>query len=298
MQHAASAPPHWRALLDTKPGATDAAGSGLVPNRPRPRRNTRKLTTAGAAIAGALVFAALTQWGSQERKVRPFIDEADRLAEIAGLGVEQVFLTGHRMTADRDIFDALDLTNSRSLLRFDGIAARERIERLPWIKSAAITRLFPDSISIEVVERKPFAVWHRSGRDLLIDISGRVLGAAPPSAKAELPRVTGEGAAAEAAQLMAVVHKHPELAGRIEDAVRVAERRWTLRLKGGPDIELPAGREADALSLLISKATELHLFESERHAAIDLRARDRIIVRPRQPEEKKTVSSLNAQTSG
>ena len=293
LQHAASAPPHWRALLNSTPSDR----SGLVPKRPRRRRNTRKLTTAGAALSGAVIFAALTQWGSEARQVRPFIDQADRLAELAGLGVERVFLNGHRMTADRDIFDALDLTASRSLLRFDGIAARGRIEQLPWIKSAAITRIFPDSISVEVIERKPFAVWHQSGRDLLIDVTGRVLGAAPPSTRAELPRVSGDGAATEAAALMALISSYPDVGSRLEEAVRVGARRWTLRLKGGPVIELPAGHEAEALGVLLSNP-ELHLLNGERYAAVDLRPRDRIIVQPRQVEEKKTASGHNAQPSG
>ena len=109
--------------------------------RPRraPSRRTGRITLLVAALIGAAAFVALTHGGSNARQARPFLDEADRLAERAGLGVRQVFLTGHRMTSDDDIFDALDLTHARSLLRFDSQAARTRIERLPWIKTANIS---------------------------------------------------------------------------------------------------------------------------------------------------------------
>lgn len=249
-------------------------------------------------MAGALAFAALTHWGANARQVRPVVDEADRLAELAGLGVRQVFLTGHRMTADRDIFDALDLTQARSLLRFDSRAARDRIEQLPWVESAAITRIFPDSISIEIAERRSFAVWHKSGRALLIDITGRVLAAAPPSARAELPHVSGEGAAPKAAHILAAVKQHPELANRLQEAVRVAERRWTLRLTDGPEIHLPADREAEALRLLMTKNAELPLLDGRRHAAVDLRTPNRIILRPNREQEKETASGHNTQPAG
>lgn len=249
------------------------------------------------AMAGALAFAALTHWGTNARQVRPVVDEADRLAELAGLGVRQAYLSGHRMTADSAIFDALDLTNARSLLRFDSIAARERIEKLPWIKSAAITRIFPDSISVEVTERKPFAVWHNAGRAVLIDVTGRVLSAAPPSFRAELPHVSGEGANTEAAAILAALAPHPELAARLQEAIRVAERRWTLKLSDGPEIHLPAGRETEALNLLKSRP-ELHLLDGQHHAAVDLRSPDRIIVRQIAEQENQTTSGHSAQPSG
>lgn len=249
-------------------------------------------------MVGALAFATLTHWGSNARQVRPVMEEADRLAELAGLGVRQVFLTGHRMTSDRDIFDALDLANARSLLRFDSIAARERIEQLPWIKQAAITRVFPDSISIEVTERKAFAVWHASDRDMLIDVTGRILGAASPSAQAGLPRISGDGAASEAAAILSVINAFPDLEARLREAVHIAERRWTLRLTDGPDIHLPAGHETEALKALASNGAAAALLDGRRYAEIDLRSPDRIIIRPRHTEEKKTASREGARPSG
>jgi len=266
--------------------------------RARPRRSALRLTAWTTAIAGAVLFAALTQWGANARQARPAVEEADRLAELAGLGVQQVYLTGHRMTSDRDIFDALDLTQARSLLRFDSVAARERIERLPWIRTAAITRVFPDSISIEVVERKAFAVWEESGRDLLIDATGRVLGLAPPSMKADLPRFAGKGAAENAAALISLLEHPPDVRTRLKEAVRVAGRRWTLRLVNGLEIHLPAGREAEALARLSSHMAAGHLLDGNQYAAIDLRPADRIIMRPVHEGEKKTASSQHAQPSG
>lgn len=302
MHHAASAPHPGRAPTHhLAPGsAALATAPALVPKRKaRPRRNSIRLTAVTTAIAGALAFAALTHWGTNARQVRPVLDEADRLAELAGLGVRQVFLTGHRMTSDRDIFGALDLAHTRSLLRFDSLAVRERIEELPWIETVAITRIFPDSISIEVSERKPFAVWHTRNRDVLIDIRGRVLGAAPPSAQAGLPRFSGDGAASEAAAITRALEEFPNVKARLREAVRIAERRWTLRLTGGPEIHLPAGREADALRVLTSSPAGPHLIDGGRHAVIDLRSPDRIIVRPLPAgESNKTASGHNAQPSG
>ena len=79
-------------------------------------------------------------------------------------------VSGQRFTADADIFDALDLPNVRSLLSIDSAAARERIERLPWIATATISRIFPGSLEVHVTERKPAALWIRGQREYLIDL--------------------------------------------------------------------------------------------------------------------------------
>ncbi len=298
MQHSAPVPRLWRASAVPDHGAAAAPSTAIPPRRPTPWRHNLRLTAFLTALTGALAFAALTHWGAEARQVRPFLDEADRIAERAGLGLRQVFLSGHRVTDDGDIFDALDLANARSLLRFDSLAARARIEQLPWVKSAAITRIFPDSISIEIAERDPFAVWHRAGRDLLIDATGRILSAAPPSARAELPRVSGEGAGAEAARLLGAVERHPALTARLQEAVRVAGRRWTLRLDGGLEIHLPAGREAAALDQLMAGHLASDLLDGRRHAAVDLRAPDRIVLRPRPAPAGNPLSGRDGEPAG
>jgi len=287
-----------RAVLGSQALPGRPASAAVRLKRKQARRNAFGLTTVAAALIGAAVFAGLTHWGANAREARPFIEEADRLAELAGFGVQQVFLTGHRMTSDRDIFDALDLTHARSLLRFDGNAARERIEELPWIKTAAITRIFPDGISIEVTEREPLAVWHIDGRDLLIDATGRVLGAAPPQAKAELPLVSGKNASTAAATMLEQLDAFPRIRGRLQEAVFVAGRRWTLLLKDGPTLHLPAERMTEALARITDEPELTQLLNNSRYAAIDLRFPDRIVLSPRPEEEKKTASGHQLQPSG
>lgn len=298
LHHAAHIPLVSRASPRSLPHSGRPAGAALRPRQRRPRRTTFGLTTLTTALIGAIAFAVLTHLGANARQARPVIEEADRLAELAGFGVQQVFLAGHRMTSDRDIFDALDLTHSRSLLRFDGNAARERIEDLPWIKTAAITRIFPDSINIEVTEREPMAVWHNAGRDMLIDATGRVLGAAPPSMQTGLPRVLGEEAAGAAAALLTTLDRYSSVRDRVREAVFVAKRRWTLQLKDGPALLLPADRMAEALDLVAAKLAPVRLLDDSRYAAIDLRSPDRIILTPRPEEEQKTASGHQLQPSG
>ncbi len=53
-----------------------------------------------------------------------------------------------------------------------------------------------------------------------------------------LPLVIGYGAADQAAGFVAKIRQHPELAARVKGYIRVAERRWDLRLENGVTIKL------------------------------------------------------------
>jgi cell division protein FtsQ len=205
-------------------------------------------------------------------------NQLDGLAGLAGFGIDTVVLTGHRFTADTDLFDALDLPNARSLMSFDTDGVRRRLERLPWVLSADLTRVYPGRLDVRVRERKAFAVWMRDGHSQLIDESGRVLSAIHRDDGLGLPRVSGEGAAQEAQPFIELIARYPGVFSRLENAERVGGRRWTLHLSGGLIVHLPSDREAAVLETLASGGSLARLLEMQNHI-IDLRAPGRIAIR-------------------
>lgn len=202
----------------------------------------------------------------------------DMLARLTGFGIDQVVLTGHRHTADSDVFDALDLSRARSLASFDTDGVRRRLERLPWVASAGITRVYPNRLDVSIVERRPYAVWRRGAEEFLIDTEGRVLSAINRSEGLGLPRVVGEGAATEAKTMLDLLANYPDIASKLDEAVRAGDRRWTLKLTGGTVVHLPAGLATAALEDITHNG---HLAElvAEGNVIIDLRASSRIAVR-------------------
>jgi cell division protein FtsQ len=246
----------------------------------RQRAYGRKLGLAAfAALSGALAFSLLTDAGRETRAAMSLLPETDQVLFWTGLRLDQVALSGQRFTSDSDIFDALDLANARSLLSFHSTAARARIEALPWIETASITREIPGALEVRVTERKPTALWLHEGREILIDATGRVLSAVKPGTPLKLPHVAGEGAPEHAQALLELLARYPAIADRFEVAERVGQRRWSLRFKNGVRVELGADREAIAFSAL-SSATDLGKLLDGHDLIIDLRTRGRITVRP------------------
>lgn len=229
-----------------------------------------------AALLGAVSFFALTGGGHDVRVVKTLWPRVEALAVLSGFGIDQVTVTGHAFTQDRDVYDAIDLDNVRSFLALDTGAVRARIGRLPWVATADLTRTFPGRLDVRITERKPFAVWRRGGEETLIDRTGRVLARINPGSVPDLPRVAGEGANAQFAVLMGLVARFPGIAGRLESAEWVAERRWTLNLSDGVTLHLPTDREALSLEQLSGELARLVAVPGR---TIDLRAPGRIAVR-------------------
>ncbi len=300
VQHA-PAPEAPTALESNLQSAYPAPQLGPLPPSPVARRLMRRRAygrklglAAFAALSGALAFSLLTDAGRETRAAMSLLPDADQVLFWTGLRLDQVAVSGQRFTPDSDIFDALDLSNARSLLTFHSNAARERVEALPWVETASITREIPGTLEVRVTERKPTAVWLHEDREILIDSTGRVLSALKPGTPVKLPRVAGEGAPEHAQALLELLARYPSIAERFEVAERVGERRWSLRFKNGVKVELGADREAVAFAAL-SSAEDLGKLLNGRDLIIDLRTRGHITVRPALPEAgAQTVSNTQS----
>ena len=67
----------------------------------------------------------------------------------------------------------------------------------------------------------------------------------------DLPLVVGEGAGKNAADLFETLKPFDSVTKQMVAALRVGDRRWTLKLSSGVDIMLPDDGVADALKTLI-----------------------------------------------
>lgn len=287
----AAVPPLAEAYIDARDRRRAPAG-----NRMRKKSVFRKIGVASCALlVGVAVFGYLSNGTSRRQMVTALHADIEHLAVVAGFGIEQVSLKGHRFTLEDEIFDALDLPNTHSLLSFEPDALRERLQRLPWIKTVAAARVYPGQLQIRVTEREPAAVWRRGGQNYLIDEHGRVLAAVDAGILDHLPRLRGEGAAEFVAELFALLQRFPDVAGFVTESERVGARRWTLHLVGGGEIHLPPGQESQAIEAFLQQPSALALIQAGA-SAIDLRAHGRIVVRPASPNRRLSARSARLGT--
>jgi len=203
-----------------------------------------------------------------------------------GLVVTDIKVEG-RETTDRDtILAALGAGPGRPILAMSPSRAKERLESLPWVRSAVVERRLPDTLYLRLVERKPLALWQRGGKLELIDHEGTVIPVARLDRFAKLPLVVGEGAAAHAAELLDMLATEPDLASRVTAAVRVGDRRWNLRIDNTIDVLLPADAPSAAWAELARLERSSAILKRDVQT-VDVRLPDRLVVRvnPEAPKE-------------
>jgi cell division protein FtsQ len=274
---AAPSPNTVRTKSTTRKSATTR-----VHTRRRPARKSRIGLWLTALVVLTITGASAVILAPQLLPVTASADGPSRFDKIltaAGFGIDEVAVSGHRYTADSDIFDALDLPNVATMAALQTAQVQARLRRLPWIATANLTRVYPGRIDVAVTERTPFAAWTKGSSIILVDATGRELSPVRETDWSALPRIAGEGAPEQAASLFQMLAHFPEIANRIEHAVRITQRRWQLHLTNGVRIELPPEGEATTVASLLANRTSARYLDQS-NTIIDLRSPTRIAARP------------------
>ncbi|HMK67915.1 MAG TPA: cell division protein FtsQ/DivIB [Stellaceae bacterium] len=244
-----------------------------------------------AAIAGATLLMLAGAGFAAERKgwISAGLElvTAKTLALTAGLGfsVEDVAVLGRDRTEVVDILDALDVKRGSPIFAASPAEAKARLEALPWVRSAAVTRLLPDTLAVRIVERKPMALWQHGGKFELIDEEGNVLPIVQLGEFSSLPVLVGDGASKSGKVLLEMLAEEPALRDRVAAAIRVSDRRWNLRMENGIDVELPEENAEAAWHELARLDRTLGLLERDIRR-VDLRLPDRMVLQTAPPPEK------------
>jgi cell division protein FtsQ len=167
----------------------------------------------------------------------------------AGFRVKSVDIQGLKQMDPRPVYDiALDQrTTAMPLVDVSGI--RDRLLQFGWVKDARVSRRFPDTLVIDIVERKPAALWQNDEGLSLIDAEGVVLDRVPVSRMPDLPLLIGKGANAQAVPLERLLDKAPALKAQLVSAKWIGQRRWDLSFQSGETVLLPEGEAAAGSAL-------------------------------------------------
>jgi cell division protein FtsQ len=204
----------------------------------------------------------------------------------AGLTVDDVLVAGRRETKRSDLLSAIDAQRGDPIIVFDPTAARQRVMNLGWVADAKVERRLPNTIYVRLSERSPVAVWQRNGEFSLVDAEGVVIGESSAGQRRDLTLIVGAEAPRHASTLLVMLDTQPQLMERVVAAVRVADRRWNLRLNNGIDVRLPEINPQAAWDHLAELEAEHKLLERD-IILIDLRLPERLVVRMRPLEGRR-----------
>jgi cell division protein FtsQ len=224
-----------------------SASGAMLAKLPTPGPRLKRL---GRITAGVLVTAAVAT-GLYAAGVLGMIGtELGEAAGRAGFTVKRVDIKGIDHMERLPVYAAALDQETVAMPLVDLDVIREKLLRFPWVQDARVSRRLPDTIVVDIVERKPIAIWQFRQRLALIDKDGIVLAPVPLDAMPEgLPLVIGPAANRQALSLAALLDAAPALKPMLAGATWVGGRRWDLRFQSGETLALPEGGKeaADAL---------------------------------------------------
>lgn len=175
------------------------------------------------------------------------------------LAVSTVTVSGNEKVTQSRILRAAQVPVGEQLVQVDLAAIQARVETIPAVREAAVSRSWPDGVTIQVAERTPVAVVDRGGSLQSLDADGVLFGRWG-KAPADLPLVrtapdVKASALAEAARVVGSLRS--DIAARVRTVVVGTADEISLELRGGVDVQWGSAEEsqnkADVLAALLGR---------------------------------------------
>jgi cell division protein FtsQ len=214
----------------------------------------RPVLTFSAGLMLFVVVAGLFVGGYVGRSVHGVKSFGSAVVEDAGFGIANVHLAGNVRTPPESILAALGFEPGQLIFDADVHEARARLMKLDWVADAEVRRRYPDDISVQIVEKHPFALWQSPDDKIyVVERNGSPITTQGVGAFQNLPFLIGDGGS-NAADIVDAVAAHRAISARIKGYQRISQRRWNLILDDGVVVKLPEigwVKELDALEHLI-----------------------------------------------
>jgi cell division protein FtsQ len=223
------------------------------------------------------------------------------LAAKAGFQVQRVEVTGMERVDQVKVYQLVLAEKDRAMPLVDIDKVRADLLKYGWIKDARVARRLPDTLAVEIVERKPAAIWQRNGKYSLIDAKGIVLQNVAAGMGGDLPTLNGIDANRHAVALNILLDNASALKAQVIGATWVGNRRWDLQFQSGETLALPEGEKAAAEALLnFARMDGIHRLLGRDLIHFDLRDPERAYFRkaPKVEPVKEESGGITSTTSG
>ena len=267
-------------------------------NRKKAKQRMRQIKRRGllvAAVATVVVVGSGSWWmhhtGALERSVAAIANDFWGATANAGFTVQQVYVSG-RVHADSAVVKAaLSVQPGMPILRLPLAEIQARLQAIPEVKTATISRQLPHAVTITLTERQPVALWQRDDKHLLVDNDGIVLAKGNYPNMNQLPVIVGNDAPKHVREFTALLDSQPELRQEVIAAVRVGDRRWNIQLKRDITVMLPEEGPMVAWKRFAGLVQKDALL-GKAIRSVDMRIEDRVFIMP--AEQQKTMVTLTS----
>ena len=193
--------------------------------------------------------------------------------------VKDIKIVGTEKTNPYELKQILS-SNLNNLITFDKDNAKSLLEEMGWVKRANIKKIYPNTISINIIESDPFAIFYNNQDIFLIDIDGEIISPNPDINKYEsLLTVRGEKAEVKLNEIIKEINiNFPEVRNKVNGLEFVDKRRWNLFLSNDLLIKLPDEEINESLKNLKKLFADKQILDSN-IIEVDLRIKGRAVIK-------------------
>jgi cell division protein FtsQ len=217
-------------------------------------------------------------------------------AADAGYEVERVEVHGIARMNELKVYERVLGQHDRAMPLVDLHTLRASLMDLPWVEDARVSRQLPDTIVVDIVERKPHAVLRRPDRLVLIDHTGHELEPVSRADAKGMLVISGPGAKSQVEALSALLDAAPALRPQVAEAEWVGNRRWNLTFKTKQVLALPQGDKPSSDALIeFARIDGSNRLIGGKVVAFDMRVPPRIYMRCPECREEDARAKLSAE---
>ena len=189
--------------------------------------------------------------------------------------INNIEIIGRDRSSKKILSEVLKPYENKSLVSMNLKNIQNEIEKIVWIKDVIVRKVYPKTLSINIEEYSPSAVWKRGSEYYVLDEYGFRIEKIKSNEFQNYFQIKGMGADKKLKNLLDKLYNHPDILNQIDYANFVSRRRWDLHYKNGARILLPENNITESLSLLDSYIKKNKLIEKG-HKKIDLRVEGKI----------------------
>ena len=270
------------------------AGKKAVREREKKKQQLKRKRYLSGSLAIIIIGGGLISY--QQRLDQIIVNYVQMMwinsTKAAGFTFEELTITKKILTPPEDVYDAIGISFGDSLFAQSLNDIHHRLLGLEMVKNAHVSRnLSTGQIIVQLIERKPFALWQYRDKLRVIDNEGVVLMRANPDNYPELITVVGENAPSHMNELISFLMSEKELVEEVVAAVYVSNRRWDVHFVSGVQIMLPEENPTTAWKKLAKMQKKENIL-SQKLQAIDLRIENKMFLTL--PDETDGTDTQNA----
>lgn len=248
------------------------------------RRKQFKRRTLMAAGIAVVAYVGIGGWwlshtGKIDKAMNVTSDAFWGMTADAGFKLDQVYLTGREHADVNVVKAALNVQPGTPILSLDLKAIQTKLQEIPEVKSASLSRQLPSALSVALNERQPAAIWQRDGKHMLVDEDGVILASDSYKPDHPLPVIVGEDAPEHVEGLIELLNAAPTLKPQVVAAVRIGSRRWNVQLNNAVTVMLPQDG-AQAAWVRFSQLVDREGLLTKAVRSVDMRMEDRVFIMP------------------